>query len=76
MYVFFYEFHSKYNAKSTNIMQKAQIFSNENMTPIAFNYMNCIQRYFSDQNPRENAINLNNFRNLLYNNRNKTFFSY
>ncbi len=51
-----------------NIMQKAQIFSNENMTPIAFNYMNCIQRYFSDQNPRENAINLNNFRNLLYNN--------
>ena len=43
-------------------------FSNVNVTPISFNFVNCIQRYFTGENQRENAKFLNNFRNLLYNN--------
>ena len=53
----------------TQIMyQKAQTYSNENITPVAFIYVNVIQRYFSGENQTENAIDLNNFRNLFYNN--------
>ena len=52
----------------TQIMyQNVQTYSNESVTPVAFNYVNCIQRYFSGENQTENAINLNNFRNLFYN---------
>ena len=43
-------------------------FSNENITPISFNFVNCIQRYFTGENQKDNAKFLNNFRNLLYNN--------
>ena len=50
------------------IFQNVQTYSNEEITPVAYNYMNCIQRYFSKENEKENAINLNNFRNLFYNN--------
>ena len=53
----------------TQIMyQNVQTYSNESKTPVAFNYVNCIQRYFSGENQTENAIDLNNFRNLFYNN--------
>ena len=63
-------FRCMYSFKNfTQIMfQKFQIYSNEEITPVAYNYMNCIQRYFSKEKEEENAINLNNFRNLFYNN--------
>jgi serine/threonine protein kinase len=48
--------------------QRAGSFSNVNITPISFNFVNCLQRYFTGENQRENSIYLNNFRNLLYNN--------
>ena len=53
----------------TQIMnQKAQTFLNVGKTPVSYNYVNCLQRYFSGENQKENAIFLNNFRNLLYKN--------
>ena len=53
----------------TQIMnQNAQSFLNVGKTPVSFNYVNCLQRYFSGENQKENAIFLNNFRNLLYKN--------
>ena len=48
--------------------QRSGSFSNVNITPISFNFVNCLQRYFTGENQRENSIYLNNFRNLLYNN--------
>ena len=63
-------FRCMYSFKNfTQIMfQKLQVYSNEKITPVAYNYMNCIQRYFSKENAEENAKNLNNFKNLFYNN--------
>ena len=53
----------------TQIMsQNVGTYLNVNITPVAFNYVSCIQRYFSGENEKENSINLNNFRNLFYNN--------
>ena len=52
---------------SKNMKDRAQSFLNPEKTPISFNYVNCIQNY-SAENPKENAIFLNNFRNLLYQN--------
>ena len=50
------------------IFQNFQTYSNEKITPVAYNYMNCIQRYSSGGKEEENERNLNNFRNLFYNN--------
>ena len=53
----------------TQIMtQRANSFSNQATTPISYNLMNCINIYIQGGNQRGNAIYLNNFRNLLYNN--------
>ena len=50
------------------ICGKFNNFSNIEKTPVSYNYANCINRYFSGEDPKNNAIYLNNFRNLLYKN--------
>ena len=49
------------------IFQKEESFL-ENVTPIAYNYIKCLKTYKDGKTKKENAIYLNNFRNLLYNN--------
>ena len=49
------------------MLQKEEMFQEE-VTPIAFTYINCIKAYKNGNNNNENAIYLNIFRNLLYNN--------
>ena len=52
------------------ISQKEESFK-EDITPISFNYIKCIETYKNNKdenNQKENAKYLNNFRNLLYNN--------
>ena len=51
-----------------NMRQREQSFLNVGVTPISFNVINCIKIYLRGVNQKENAIYLNNFRNLLYNN--------
>ena len=51
-----------------NMSQREQSFLNVGVTPISYNLINCIKIYISGVNQKENAIYLNNFRNLLYNN--------
>ena len=52
----------------TNYMyNNIDTYSNSNMTPISFDFVNCLQNYFCGMTS-ENAIYLNNFRDLLYNN--------
>ena len=50
------------------ICGKINNFSNIEKTPVSYNYANCINRYLSGEDPKNNAIYLNNFRNLLYKN--------
>ena len=53
----------------TQIMnQRAQTFLNVSKTPVSYNFVSCLQNYFAQQNPKDCAKFLNNFRNLLYKN--------
>ena len=49
------------------MLQKEESFQME-VTPISYNYINCIKAYKDGKNQKENAIFLNIFRNLFYNN--------
>ena len=53
---------------STEMIQKAQSFSNLNETPISYNFVHCILNYNNGLCLRESDRFLNNFRNLLYEN--------
>ena len=46
--------------------QNFQSFSNRDVTPVSYDFINCFQNYFSGMT-EENAIYLNNFRDLVYN---------
>ena len=48
--------------------QRRSNYSNEELTPISFNFIKCIEAYKSNNNIKDIALNLNNFRNLLYKN--------
>ena len=53
----------------TSVMyEKIGTFSEFRCTPVSFLLLNCIQRYFTNEDKKENAIDLNNFRNLFYQN--------
>lgn len=51
-----------------NIMQKQQIFGDVTKTPITYNFIKCLNNYMNNKTIKDNAIYLNNFRNLLYQN--------
>ena len=51
-----------------DMSQRKNNYSNEDLTPISFNFIKCIETYKSNQNMNDIALNLNNFRNLLYKN--------
>ena len=51
---------------SQNMEMRTQSFLNQELTPISYNFLNCIKKYKSGENPIENKLYLNNFRNLLY----------
>ena len=53
---------------SKEIVQKAQIYSNENFTPISYNLIKCFQIINNNGNQKDISIYLDNFRNLLYEN--------
>ena len=46
--------------------QNFQTFSNREVTPVSYDFINCFQNYFSGM-LEENAVYLNNFRDLVYN---------
>ena len=50
---------------SKMISEKYKNFLNVEKTPVSFNYVNCINRYFTGENQKNNAMFLNNFKNLL-----------
>ena len=51
-----------------NMKMREQSLSNQEVTPISFNYIKCMNNYKSGNNPIENTPFLNNVRNLLYKN--------
>ena len=53
---------------SKEIVQKAQIYSNENFTPISYNLIKCFQIINNNGNQKDISVYLDNFRNLLYEN--------
>ena len=59
-----YSFSNFFNEMS----QRKSNYSNEELTPISFNFIKCIEAYNSNKNMKDIALNLNNFRNLLYKN--------
>ena len=59
-----YSFSNFFNEMS----QRKSNYSNEQLTPISFNFIKCIEAYNSNKNMKDIALNLNNFRNLLYKN--------
>ena len=59
-----YSFSNFFNEMS----QRKSNYSNEELTPISFNFIKCIEAYNSNKNLKDIALNLNNFRNLLYKN--------
>jgi serine/threonine protein kinase len=60
-----YSFTNFFNEMS----QRKNNYSNEELTPISFNFIKCIEAYNSNNiNIKDIALNLNNFRNLLYQN--------
>ena len=59
-----YSFSNFFNEMS----QKKNNYSNEELTPISFNFIKCIEAYNSNKNMKDISFNLNNFRNLLYKN--------
>ena len=59
-----YSFSNFFNEMS----QRKSNYSNEELTPISFNFIKCIEAYNSNKNMKDISFNLNNFRNLLYKN--------
>mgnify|MGYP002624867414 CR=1 FL=1 len=59
-----YSFTNFFNEMS----QRKSNYSNQDLTPISFNFIKCIESYYSNKNMKDIALNLNNFRNLLYKN--------
>ena len=53
---------------SNEMSQRKNNYSNEELTPISFNFIKCTEAYNSNKNMKDIALNLNNFRNLLYKN--------
>ena len=54
-----------FNNFTEDMIKNAKSFLNNEETPISYNYINCIQNYAKQGNPKENAKYLNDFRNLL-----------
>ena len=48
--------------------QRYESFTNEGLTPISFNFINCLSAFNANKSFQDTAIFLNNFRNLLYKN--------
>ena len=57
-----------FNNFFNEMSQRKNNYSNEELTPISFNFIKCIEAYNSNKYMKDIALNLNNFRNLLYKN--------
>ena len=59
---------NSYKDLSMFMKQNKDTFKNEEITPVSFNFTNCIDNFMVNKEKSNCALYLNNFRNLLYKN--------